>query len=327
MALQRDDLDPNDIDARPAGLGGRGGRGGSRPRGRLLARGRIRPQERLAYLFLSPALLLILLVTLIPICYALALSLLDTDYLNVTGFAGIGHYVRFVVASLGRQNIIVSVVYSLGSLLLAVPLGLSLALLLNREFYFQTLFRTLLILPFVVTLVATALVWSWLYNPQYGPIDFVLRGIFGITVNFLSNPGWAIFSMIIANVWQSYPFAMVLLLAALQTIPPDLTEAASIDGASGWRQFLSIKLPLLQRHILVVMILLGINYLNQVTLPFILTGGGPLNATYVMSLRVYNEAFSFYHMGFASAVGVVMLLFNMVFTLVYLRVLRREAIY
>ncbi len=289
--------------------------------------GKARSQTRLAYLFLAPALLLVLLVTLIPVGYALTLSVLNTDYLDAVGFAGLGHYLRFLTESLGQQNVIASVTYILGSLLLAIPLGLGLALLLNREFRFRTLFRTLLILPWVITLVATALLWNWLYNPQYGPINFLLRQTFGITINFLAQPNWAMFSMILANVWQSYPYAMILILAGLQTIPTDLLEAASIDGASSWRQFLSIKLPLLQNHLLVVIILLGINYFNQVTLPLILTGGGPLNSTYVMSVRVYNEAFSFYHMGFASAVAVVMLLFNLVFTLIYLRVLRRESMY
>ncbi len=291
------------------------------------ARRKTGSQTRFAYLFLAPALLLVLLVTLIPVGYALTLSVLSTDYLDVVGFAGIEHYLRFVTESLGQRNVLASVTYIMGSLLLAIPLGLGLALLLNREFRFRTLFRTLLILPWVITLVATALLWNWLYNPQYGPINFVLRQLFGITINFLSQPNWAMFSMIVANVWQSYPYAMILILAGLQTIPADLLEAASIDGASGWRQLLSVKLPLLQNHLLVVMILLGINYFNQVTLPLILTGGGPLNATHVMSIRVYNEAFSFYHMGFASAVAVVMLLFNLVFTLIYLRVLRRESMY
>ena len=286
-----------------------------------------RSQAQLAYLFLAPALLLVLLVTLIPVGYALTLSVLRTDYLDVVGFAGIEHYLRFVTESLGQRNIIASVIYIVGSLLLAISLGLGLALLLNREFRFRTLFRTLLILPLVITLVATALLWNWLYNPQYGPINFLLRQFFGITINFLAQPNWAMSSMILANVWQSYPYAMILLLAGLQTIPTDVLEAASIDGASRWEQFLTIKLPLLQKHILVVTVLLGINYLNQVTPPLILTGGGPLNTTYVMSVRVYNEAFSFYHMGFASAVAVVMLLLNLMFTLIYLRVLRRETVY
>jgi multiple sugar transport system permease protein len=282
-------------------------------------------QARLAALFLLPALLLVLLVTLIPIIYALSLSVLNTDYLDVVGFAGLGHYAGFLREGLGRRNIVASITFTLGSLALAVPLGLGLALLLNREFPLRTFFRTLLILPMVITLVATALLWNWLYNAQYGPINYLLYRLFGVTVNFLAQPEWAMPSMILVNVWQSYPYAMLLLLAGLQTIPGELLEAASIDGASRWRQFLSVKLPLLQRHILVVMILLGINYLNQATLPLILTGGGPLNSTYVMSIRVYNEAFSFYHMGFASAVGVIMLLFNLAFTLLYLWVLRQES--
>ena len=302
--------------------------GAEAPQGRrrsaVRTAGRGRFEARLAYLFLAPALLLVVLVTLIPIGYALTLSLLNTDYLNVVGFAGLGHYLRFLEGSLGERNIIASLAYAGGSLALAIPLGLGLALLLSREFRFRIVFRTVLVLPLVITLVATALLWNWLYNPQYGPIDFLLRQCCGITIDFLAEPGWAMVSMIVANVWQSYPYAMILLLAGLQTIPPELLEAAEIDGASAWRQLTSIKLPLLQRHILVVTILLGVNYLNQVTLPLILTGGGPLNATYVMSIRVFNEGFSFYHMGFASAVGVVMLLFNLVFTLIYLRILRRD---
>jgi multiple sugar transport system permease protein len=282
-------------------------------------------QARLATLFLLPALLLVLLVTLIPIVYALSLSVLNTDYLDVVGFAGLGHYARFLSEGLGRRNIVASITFTLGSLALAVPLGLGLALLLNREFRLRTFFRTLLILPMVITVVASAMLWNWLYNAQYGPINYLLNRFFGVTINFLAQPEWAMPSMVLVNVWQSYPYAMILLLAGLQTIPIDLLEAASIDGASRWRQFISVKLPLLQRHILVVMILLGINYLNQATLPLILTGGGPLNSTYVMSIRVYNEAFSFYHMGFASAVGVVMLVFNLLFTLLYLWVLRQES--
>ncbi len=304
-----------------------GSRAGEAPASLAAPRRRGSSQARFAYLFLAPALLLVLLVTLIPVAYALALSVLNTDYLNVVGFAGIEQYLKFVADSLGQQNVIASVTYILASLVLAIPLGLGLATLLNREFRFRTLFRTLLILPWVITLVATGLLWNWLYNPQYGPIDFLLGRAFGVNIDFLGQSTWAMFSMVVANVWQSYPYAMILTLAGLQTIPSDLLEAASIDGASNWRQFLSVKLPLLQNHILVVIILLGINYFNQVTLPLILTGGGPLNATYVMSLRVYNEAFSFYHMGFASAIAVVMLFFNLVFTLIYLRVLRRESLY
>ena len=294
---------------------------------KALARQRSNSRAHLAYLFLAPALLLVILVTLIPVAYALGLSMLKTSFLNVVGFAGLANYAQFLGESLGRQNVRASVVWVLGSLVLSVPIGLGLAILLNRDFPFRTVFRTILVLPWVITLVATALLWGWILNPQYGPIDFVLRQLTGTTVNFLGDPTWAMVSMIVANVWQSYPYAMILALAGLQTIPGDLLEAASIDGATTWRQFLSIKLPLLRNHLLVATILLGINYFNQVTMPLILTGGGPVNATYVMGVRVFNEAFSYYHMGFASAIAVYMLLFNLIFTLIYLRVLRGESMY
>lgn len=279
---------------------------------------------RFAYLLFAPTLLLVLLVTLVPVVYALALSVLRTDYLNIVGFAGLAQYGQFLADSMGRQDVVASVVYVLGSLTLAVPLGLALALVLNRSFRFRAFFRTILVLPWVTTLVAAGLLWNWLYNPQYGPLDYLLQQTFGITIDFLGQPLWAMLSMIVTNVWQSYPYAMILTLAGLQTISEDVLEAAAMDGASNWQQFWRVKVPLIQNHLLVVIVLLGINYFNQVTLPLVLTGGGPVNATYVMGLRVYNEAFAFYHMGFASAIAVYMLVFNLIFTLIYLRVLRRE---
>jgi ABC-type sugar transport system permease subunit len=117
-------------------------------------------------------------------------------------------------------------------------------------------------------------------------------------------------TLILTNVWRSFPYPMLLLLAALQTVPDEMHEAARVDGANAWQGFWRITLPLIRNTLLITIIMLSLHYFNMITLPFILTGGGPVGVTDVLSLRVYREAFSFYHMGLASAVAVYIFIFN-----------------
>jgi multiple sugar transport system permease protein len=279
----------------------------------------------LALLFLAPSLLLVVAVTFYPIIYAIRVSLYDTFYLNTTKFVGLQHYVRFLWDVAGQRNLWNSFVYTLGSLAIAIPFGLALALLLNMPIRFRTLFRTLIIVPWIVSQVVTALLWGWLLNPQFGPINYFIREWFGASFDFLGNVGSAMATLILTNVWQSFPYAMLLLLAALQTIPNEMHEAAKVDGANAWQRFWRITLPLIRNTLLITIIMLSLHYFNMVTLIFILTGGGPVGVTEVLSLRVFREAFSFYHMGFASAVAVYIFIFNIVFSLLYFKILRTEA--
>ncbi|MCL4531854.1 MAG: sugar ABC transporter permease [Actinobacteria bacterium] len=284
-------------------------------------------RNKVALAFLLPSVLMVLAVTFYPIVYALLVSLHDTVFLNTTKFIAIQNYLRFLQDPLGRTNIINSLVFTFGSLIVAVPFGLLLALLLNRQIRFRVLFRTLIIIPWIVSQLVTGLLWGWLMNPQFGPIDFFIRQWFGAPFDFLGQATSAMPSMILANVWESFPYPMLLLLAALQTVPEDLHEAAKVDGATAWQRFWRITLPMIHNTLLITTIMLSLHYFNMVTLPLILTGGGPVGATDVMSLRVFREAFSFYHMGFASAVAVYIFIFNIVFSILYIRILRSESTY
>jgi multiple sugar transport system permease protein len=291
--------------------------------------GGLSPRRRvgLAYLFLLPTLLLVLAITFYPALHAMRVSLYDTNFLNLTKFVGLKHYIRFLQDPLGRANILNSLVYTFGSLVLALPFGMVLALLLNRPIRCRVLFRTLIIVPWIVSQIVTALLWGWLLNVQYGPVSFFVRTWFGAPFDFLGQTSAAMPTLIVANVWRSFPYPMLLLLAALQTVPAEMYEAARVDCASGWQQFWQITVPLIRNTVLITTIMLSLHYFNMVTLPMILTGGGPVGVTDVLSLRVYREAFNFYHMGLASAVAVYIFLFNIVFSLVYIKILRSKALY
>jgi len=282
---------------------------------------------RLAYFFLLPTILLVAAITFYPALHAIRVSLHDTTFLNLTKFAGLKHYVRFLPDPLGQANILNSLVYTFGSLLVALPFGMLLALLLNQPIRCRVLFRTVIIVPWIVSQIVTALLWGWLLSPQFGPVNFFIRTWFGAPFDFLGQTGAAMPTLILTNVWRSFPYPMLLLLAALQTIPEEMYEAARVDGAAAWQRFWRITLPLIRNTLLITTIMLSLHYFNMITLPLILTGGGPVGVTDVLSLRVYREAFNFFHMGLASAVAVYIFLFNIVFSLLYVKILRAKPHY
>lgn len=281
-------------------------------------------QHGLPLAFFSPTVLLVLLVTFYPAAYSIFVSLHQTDYLNVGGFAGLRHFLDFVMQPAGRSNIVKSLTYVVGSLALSMPLGIFLAVLLNQRVRWRGFFRTVLILPWLISQVVTALLWGWLLHFQVGPVNYVLRQWFGMPIDFLGQPATAMLSLIVAELWRSSPYPMLLVLAALQTIPEEVLEAAKVDGANAWQRFWQVSFPLVLQTVLITTIMLSLHFFNMVTLPLVLTGGGPANATDVMSIRVYREAFEFHHLGFSSAVAVYILLFNLLFSFLYIKVLRGE---
>jgi multiple sugar transport system permease protein len=239
----------------------------------------------------------------------------------------LANYQRLLADPSAWRNLLLSVVYVFGSLALVLPFGLAVAILLNQPVRFRAGFRAAIILPWVVSQTIIALLWGWLLNPDFGPAIYLLR-VFGMgKVALLSEPVFALPTVICINVWGSYPMAAILLLAALQTIPPDLLDAAQVDGVSVGQKFLHITLPLIRPTLLVVLILLSLLYFNMVTLVFILTGGGPLASTEVLSLRTFNEAFQFWRVGYAASFGMVIFAVNVAISLLYIRLLRQEPLY
>jgi ABC-type sugar transport system permease subunit len=206
-------------------------------------------------------------------------------------------------------------------------MALGLALLLNRPFPGRTFFRTMLILPWVVSQLLTALLWRWLDSPLLGPLAYVLGVLTDSRVDILGDPSTAMGGVIVANVWRTFPYAMILILAALQTIPYDLYEAARIDGAGRWNVFRYVTFPMIQNTFLIATIILSVHYFNMIELPLVLTGGGPVNRTELLGLRVYREAFVLFKFGFGAAIAMIMFIINIVVSLAYIKILRAESRY
>jgi ABC-type sugar transport system permease subunit len=277
------------------------------------------------WLLLSPALALVVLVTFLPVVQAARLSVHETRYLEQGRFIGLAHYTVFLHDPLSRRNLVNTLALTFASLALVLPMALGLALLLNRPLPGRAIFRTVLILPWVVSQVLAGLLWRWVDSPLIGPVAYLAGRLTQSRVDILGDPGTAMLGVVAANVWRTFPFPMVLALAALQTVPEELYEAARIDGAGRWASFQYVTFPMIQNTLLIATIILSVHCVNLIELPLVLTGGGPVNATEVLGLRVYREAFVLQNFGFGSAIAMVMFAINVVLSLGYIRVLRAEA--
>ncbi len=276
------------------------------------------------YLLMAPALLLVAAVSFLPLGQAITQSLHRSNFLDLGEFVGLLNYQRFLFSEAGVARAWNSLVFVIGSLFVAMPLGFGLALLLNLPLRARWLLRTVLILPWLVSNTVAALLWAWLLSAHFGPIAPVFA-MFGVVMpNPLTSETLAMPALILCNAWGAYPLIMVFVLAALQTIPSELQEAARIDGASSWQRFRYIVFPLVRNTTLVTLVLTTLHTFNGVSIVLIMTGGGPVGVTDVMALRVFEEGFKFYRMGLATAGAVVIFALSIVFTIVYMRVLRGD---
>lgn len=275
----------------------------------------------IAAVFLAPAILAILLVTIMPICMAIRTSFHETSYAVVKDFVGFKNYIS-VFSETGWKNIQNSIRYVLMSLVIVIPTGVALGSLLNRKFCGKKIFQTLIFIPYVISQTITALLWKWLLNGSYGPITYLFYELTGRKIDFFSTTGGANLMLVLANAWNTIPLVIILTLAALQTVPGELLEAAKIDGASPLQSYFNITLPIIKPTIMTAIVMQSMEYFNMVTLILTLTGGGPFSSTQTLSLATYQNAFSYWHMDIASAYGVIIFLLNICFSLIYIRLLK-----
>ncbi len=275
----------------------------------------------IAAAFLFPAFAMIIVVTIIPIILAIRTSFHATSYAQVGKFVGIQNYIS-VFKENGILNIFNSVRYVLLSLLVVIPLGIMIGTLLNRKFKGNTLLRTLIIIPWVLSQTVTALLWKWLLNGSYGPITYLMYQMTGSKVDFFSSSTGSNIMLVLANAWNTVPVVIILTIAALQTVSPEMTEAAQIDGANGWQVYTRITLPTIRPTIITAIVMQSMEYFNMVTLIYTLTAGGPFNSTQTLSLAAYQNAFNYWHMDIASAYGVIIFLLNILFSMFYIKLLR-----
>lgn len=275
-------------------------------------------------MFIVPAVVTVFLVSIYPVFDALLLSLYQTSYAQKLHFIGLANYVALWNDPTIWKSAANSLVYTGASLALVVPLSLGLALLLNAKVPFQSAARTIIVLPWVVSQTVVALLWAWLLNSDFGPVTYAVQSMTGARPALLASPIGAMVALIMVNVWASYPQATLLLLAAVQTVPRELYEAARMDGATAWRRFRFVTLPLIRPTLLVVLIQLTLLYFNMVTLIYTLTGGGPLGATDTLAVRVLKISFEDWNLGRGAALGLVITAFNFLMSALYVKALRRS---
>ena len=288
-----------------------------------MARG-VQVRQLQPYLFFYPSLLLVAVVSFVPMFYAVRQSFHAADYLKTGGFVGFANYVELFARAGGAGNIGRSLAFVGGTLALTMPLGMGLALLLDRPMRFRAFFRTILMVPWIVSQLVTGLIWLWLYDGRLGPVAYFLRQVGIDVVGPLADTAWAMPSLILANTWHSFPLVMVFTLAALQTIPTEVREAARIDARSGWQRFWHVTLPFIRGTVIVSLVLTTLHTFNTVTTVLVMTGGGPAEATEVLALRVFKEGFQFYRMEVAATAAVCIFALNILFSIAYIRVLRGE---
>jgi multiple sugar transport system permease protein len=284
------------------------------------------------YLFVVPALLYIMLTTIYPIVSNLRMSLYDvtvTTFLsNNAPFVGLGNYRKALSDPAFQHALRLSFLFTGGSLLFQFTVGFALALLFSRPFPGNSLFRALLLLGWMLPIVVSGSIFRWMLDGSFGIINFVLQGL-GLLQGqrfWLTEPDYALLGTIIANIWVGIPFNMVLLLPGLRSISPTLYEAASIDGATSWQSFRHVTLPLM-RPVALSVLLLGIIYTFKVfDVVYVMTRGGPVDATTVLPIYVYNLAFQFFRFGEASAAAILLLVVLTVVAIGYLWLSRREEI-
>jgi multiple sugar transport system permease protein len=286
------------------------------------AAGRMRMQRALPLAFLAPALLLVALVNFFPALYGFATSLFETSYAKRVAFVGLDQYARLVADERALAAIGNALTYVAVSVSLALGIGLGLALLLSRPWPLAGVFRTILLAPWVISQTVTALLWGWMLNPLYGPASYALGQLGLASFDLLGTPATALPTVVAINVWHAFPLPMILSLAALQTIPVELIEAARMDGATRLQVFRHVTLPALKRTLMMAAMSLTIYCFAQVTLIYTLTGGGPLGRTETISVLAFKYAFVDWQLGYAAALGTIIFALNVIFGVAYLRVLR-----
>lgn len=271
------------------------------------------------YLYSAPALILIIAVMLVPLAIGISYAFRDIQLLNPFsgGFIGLEHFRDLSKDTAFYWALKNTLWWTGASVALQFIFGLILALLLDKPFYGRGLVQALVFLPWAVPSFLAGLNWSWLFNPVIGPIPHWLYaiGLMSQPSNILSDPNYAMWGPIVANVWWGIPFFAITLLAALQAIPRDLYEAASIDGAGWFERFRSITLPFLAPTIAITVLLRTVWVSNFADLIVVMTGGGPADRTQIVASYIFTQAFKRLDFGYASAIALVLLVLLLAYSM------------
>ncbi|WP_243733869.1 sugar ABC transporter permease [Brachybacterium sp. AG952] len=266
-------------------------------------------------MFIGPAALLFAAFSLIPIVIAITLSFQDTQTLGEGQWVGVDNFAQLGSDRLFRTALINTLVFTIGTVPTAMAAGLTLAVALNRPLPGRGVLRAMFFVPMVAAGVVVGVIVSWIFNVDYGVANNALALLGVDRIPWLTSPNMAMFTLIIVVVWTRIGFCMVIYLGALQSIPSELKEAASIDGADRWARFRSITVPMLTPTTSILLILNVVFSLQAFDVIYVMTGGGPGFSTTVLIQYVFRSAFQDGQMGYAAALGLVLVGILLVFTL------------
>jgi multiple sugar transport system permease protein len=282
------------------------------------------------YLYPAPLLIILAALIIFPILYAVRFSFYDY-YLTrgVMRFVGLQNYVEALQDQIFRQAIWVNVRIIVASLAVEFTLGLMLALACQSIKRGRAVIVALLTVPIMISTSAVGMSFRMIMLPEYGPLNYIIGALTGrgwVPIDWFGDPGWAIWSLVIASAWHAMPFVMLILLAGLVAINQELYEAARIDGANSWRLFRDISLPLLRGPLLVAFLLRLIDLVKMFDLPFLLTQGGPARTTETMSFYVYYVGLRFFRVGYGVTLSLFLLVFTIVLAFALLRITTRSQV-
>lgn len=275
------------------------------------------------FLWFTPAVLILFLVTLYPTIFVIWLSFQKTKYYDLVGFAGLANYVEVLSSSEFWDTTFISLAYVVGSLAGAIILGMASALVLNRAGVTGTALRVFILFPWTLSMSVVGSIWLWLLNPSFGPIPYVIQKL-GIDPGLmLGDPGMALPLIIIVTAWWSFPYVMVMATAAMQSIPKELYEAVEIDGGGAFVKFRYVTLTEILPTLGSTALTLSIMYLTLMTLIIVMTGGGPLGSTTTLSFEAFRGTVQAVNIGPTAVVSIVVLLINVALGALYSRLTGR----
>ena len=280
------------------------------------------------WLVILPALSTQIIFIYLPLCWAFFISFYKWNMIRPMKFIGFANYVKMFTNDDFWNSLWTTFLYIIGTVPAAILIGLGLAMLMNMEWLkLKGFFRTGFYIPVVTAMAAAAVIWGWIFEPSYGLLNWFLS-LFGIQgVGWLSDPDYSLLALIIVGVWKRIGYNMVLFLAGLQVIPKSLYEVADIDGASSFSKFRNITWPLLSPTTLFVVILQFIASFRVFVSVSVMTQGGPLDSTRVITYYLYEQAFENMKFGYSSAIAVVMFIIMLCFTVLQFKASKRRTFY
>lgn len=288
------------------------------------------PEARVGKAMAAPSLILIFALAIYPLLYTIFISFTELNMMTgETQYKGLTNYIQAFTSGEFWNSVWVTLLFTILSLVIQLPLGVLVALLLNQEFKGRWLLRSIVLVPWAVPTLVNSTLWNWIFNTQYGAANRLLIqfNLISEPIIWFDTPMKAMGVIVFADTWRMLPLYVLMMLASLQTIPQSQIEAAILDGAGAFSRFRNVILPLIKPMLLVVLVIRTMQALKVFDIIYMLTHGGPANGTMVISYYIYNQSFGFMHFSYGAALAIIVAVISTIITVLYVKILKTDDIY